>query len=319
MRTVLGFCVSSWRTISEPIEPVAPVTRIVLSRNREVIGTGLEAKNAIFHNSTHSRNLCARKTRRKRQGDCALRNLLRDREISFAMPLRAVERLQMQRRELIVAADTVCPEMREESIAGLLSVPGSQMSDVYKPADIHSILHRRRPDVFVQGFQFFLVPFCDLPALVDELRHAFQLADAECALDVTQTVVESERLVLQPGILRVTPLVSLPACAHGDVLAICHDHPAFAGGHLLVWVERECAAVAECARHLPPTGGAERFAAVLDQRDSMFFCDCFQGFPVGEVPEDIHSEYRLCFFGDGLLDFSRINAECCRLAIDKTW
>jgi hypothetical protein len=79
----------------------------------------------------------------------------------------------------------------------------------------------------------------------------------------------------------------------GDAGVVGRDHPALAGRHLLVRIERKHSSIPERADALPFEGSSDCFARVLEHQEVVFAGDAHQFIHLAGQSEDVHGQYGL--------------------------
>ena len=116
-------------------------------------------------------------------------------------------------------------------------------------------------------------------AFGQQFLDASHLRQAQGRTHLVQAIVVAQTGVVEPGVEDVAALVAQRAEQLRPVLATGDDHPALAGGDLLVRIEGEHRGIAQRASLPILISGADGFAGVLDHRQAM---------PVGSGEERVH-------------------------------
>ena len=205
------------------------------------------------------------------------------------------ERLEVRGGEVVADLYAAGEHFADEGIPLVDGVAALQADDIDKPA--HSGVGRfgGNDDARLVGQQGGVHPRHG-GAFFDEFPR--ELDDAEGAVDVGHAVVVAHPLMGQPAGAPAAALITERIAQLGQVFVVGDDHPAFAGGHLLVGIEGKHADVAEGAGFAAVQGRAECLAAVFDDGQTVFLGDIVNLVHTRRVAKDLDGNNRFGVGGD---------------------
>ncbi len=118
----------------------------------------------------------------------------------------------------------------------------------------------------------------------------FHLGQTQRRAHLVQAVVVAQVGVLQPGVTGRAALVAQGAHEICRLLVIGDDHPALAGGDLLVRVEGKHTVIPQGTGRAAFVGTAQSFAGILDHRQVVLFGDGVDPVIIRRLAEHIHRQ-----------------------------
>ncbi len=140
----------------------------------------------------------------------------------------------------------------------------------------------------------------------EDLVELFELADPDRSVNVIEPVVEAESRMLEPAAVIGAPLIAERAQQSPRLFGVRRDHPALAGGDLLVRIEGERRVDPVRTDRLALVLGAEGLARILDEHEAVLVGDRAQLVELARVAVDVDADDRLrarrhsCFDGRGV-------------------